>query len=350
MKKITVALASSPYEVVIGPQVRHEIGAFVSEHLPRARRVAIVTTSDIHELGYDQLDLPVASDIILLPPGEAAKNFATVAQASEQLASLGLSRHDAIITVGGGATTDVGGFLAAIYLRGIAVLHVPTTLVGQVDAAIGGKTGINLAAGKNLVGAFHQPRGVWCDTATLATLPPRELSSGYGEIAKCWLLAGHQSAPTAADTLDDLVTMSIALKARIVAADEFEGGERALLNYGHTLAHAIESLALERDVNALRHGEAVGIGLFFAVRLALALGRCDDAAVSLVADTLDYFGLSSHLAGEVPIDEVMARMASDKKAHHDLTFVLPGPEGISVVRDVDPAVVRDTLERFLEET
>ncbi len=223
----------------------------------------------------------------------------------------------------------------------MAVVHVATTLLAQVDAAIGGKTAVDLAAGKNLVGAFHQPLGVLCDLDVLETLPEREWRSGWGEVAKCALL--ERRTDLSREQVASLVNLAVALKARIVSSDEREGGERALLNYGHTLAHAIEAIALERDPDELRHGEAVGVGLAFATRLAVRLGRLEEGRIGEVDRYLESFGLSSAL-GSFSTDAVVDFMTRDKKAHHDLTFVLDGPRGVEVVAGVDPAVVAATIE------
>ncbi len=186
-----------------------------------------------------------------------------------------------MVAVGGGAVTDLVGFAAAVYLRGVGVVQIPTSLVGQVDAAIGGKTGINLRAGKNLVGSFHQPLGVLCDTSVLSSLPERERRSGLGEVAKCWILESRDVVSLHRASLTELIEVSAGLKVGIVSDDEREGGRRVLLNYGHTLAHALEKIALARNEDELRHGEAVAIGLAFAARLARALDRVDDDVVDL---------------------------------------------------------------------
>jgi 5-deoxy-5-amino-3-dehydroquinate synthase len=238
--------------------------------------------------------------------------------------------------------TDTGGLAAAVYYRGVAVVHVPTTLLGQVDAAIGGKTGINLPEGKNLVGVFWQPAAVLCDTETLGTLPPREYVSGLGEMAKYAFLGveGLRDMP-----LEDAVAACVACKADVVGADEREGpsGRRALLNYGHTLAHALETVG-RYD---LRHGEAVAIGLAFAARLARRLGRIDSRRVEQHDRLLTGYGLPIRLPAGVDDDELVIVMGRDKKALDDgLVFVLDGPEGLEVVRDVKPNAVRDALEEL----
>jgi 5-deoxy-5-amino-3-dehydroquinate synthase len=347
--KIPVALRETPYEVTLGEGVRHEVSAFVNEHLARARAVVIITSAEIRRQPWFDLSFDLETHVIEVADGEAAKTLSSVAQVCEQLARWGVSRHDVIVGVGGGAITDLAGFVAAVYLRGVTVLHVPTSVVGQVDAAIGGKTAVDLAAGKNLVGAFHQPAGVWCDTTTLATLSDRERTAGMGEVAKCWLLEGRRAELLALTSMDDLIEMSVSLKARIVAADEFERtGQRALLNYGHTLGHAIELVALARDANELRHGEAVAIGLAFAARLAQRLGRVRDDVVVETDAVLAFFGLPSRLTGDFDAARLLEAMSRDKKAHHDLTFVLAGRQGFEVVTGIDPVLVGEVLENFQE--
>jgi 5-deoxy-5-amino-3-dehydroquinate synthase len=217
---------------------------------------------------------------------------------------------------------------------------VPTTLLGQIDAAIGGKTGVNIREGKNLIGAFWQPAAVLCDTETLSTLPPREYRSGLGEMAKYAFLG----VPDLRDlSLDDAVAACVSCKADIVGADEREDGRRALLNYGHTLAHALET-AGSYD---LRHGEAVGIGLVYAARLAHRLGRIDGERVSEHEAVVAAYDLPLRMPPGLDRDELIAIMARDKKASGEgLTFVLDGPCGIDVVRDVPERAVMDTLEEM----
>src|SRR5436305_4569151 len=228
----------------------------------RARRAAIVTQENIDIT----VDAGVEQRVFLMDEGEEAKCLETVEELCRGFARWGLTRADVVVAVGGGVVTDTAGFAAAVYHRGVPVVHVSTTLLGQVDAAIGGKTGVNVPEGKNLIGAFWQPAAVLCDTEVLSSLPPREYASGLGEMAKYAFLGveGLRDMP-----LDDAVAACVACKAAVVAGDEREGGDRALLNYGHTLAHALE-IAGHYD---LRHGEAVAIGLVFAAELAAVLER-----------------------------------------------------------------------------
>jgi 5-deoxy-5-amino-3-dehydroquinate synthase len=344
--RITVDLAGRSYDVVLGDGARRQLAALISQRAPRARAAAIVTSPSLARQPWFDLETGLVQHVLEVPEGESAKTLTVLDSLCERLSELGLSRSDVVVGVGGGATTDLAGFAAAVYLRGVALVQVPTSLVGQVDAAIGGKTAVNLRSGKNLVGSFHQPLGVLCDFETLETLSERERLGGLGEVAKCWLLEGRRAGQLTNESTGDLVEMSVRLKARVVSGDEFEGGERALLNYGHTLAHALEILSLKRGTDDLRHGEAVAIGLAFAVRLAHALGRVGADDIVNHDEVLKALGLSGWLPEEFEVDELIRAMGHDKKANHDLTFVLNGADGFEVVRAVDPSVVADALASF----
>jgi 5-deoxy-5-amino-3-dehydroquinate synthase len=343
---VTVDLAERSYDVVLAEDARADLSSLIATKAPKAKVAVFVTSKSLSEQPWFDLQSGIEQHVLTVPEGEMAKTLASFESLCEQLAELQLSRDDVIVGVGGGAVTDLAGFAAATYLRGIALVQVPTSLVGQVDAAIGGKTGVNLRAGKNLVGSFHQPIGVLCDFSTLLTMPERERLAGLGEVAKCWLLEGGFAAELPAVSFHDLIVLSVTLKAAIVSEDEREGGRRALLNYGHTLAHALEKVALARDSEELRHGEAVAIGLAFAPRLAAALGRVDANEVVRHDEVLLALGLQSRIPAHFPTSSLVEAMSHDKKAHHDLTFVLGGAEGFETVRGVDPALVQDVLERF----
>ncbi|MDQ2648740.1 MAG: 3-dehydroquinate synthase [Actinomycetota bacterium] len=333
MITVEVPLPNGTYPVVVGPGARHELAALVPE---RARRVALVT----------QAGIPLSVDpgrehrVFEIGDGEPAKSLATIEQLARAWAAWGLTRGDAVVAVGGGVVTDTAGFAAASYHRGIPVVHVPTTLLGMVDAAIGGKTGVNLPEGKNLVGAFWQPAAVVCDLDALTTLPERELRSGRGELAKYHFLTGDDLL---ALDLEERVAAAVRIKATVVAADELEDPSntrgRATLNYGHTLAHALET-AGRYD---LRHGEAVAVGLLYAAELAARLGRIDRARVDEHRAVLGAYDLAGGLPAGSDPDELVALMARDKKALDGLTFVLDGPDGVEVVAGVDPGVARDTV-------
>jgi 5-deoxy-5-amino-3-dehydroquinate synthase len=241
-----------------------------------------------------------------------------------------------VVAVGGGLVTDVAGFAAAVYHRGVAVVHVSTTLLGQIDAAVGGKTGVNLPEGKNLVGAFWQPTAVLCDTEVLATLPPREYRSGLGEMAKYHFLG---RSDLDALPLDERVAACVAVKAAVVAGDEREGGRRATLNYGHTLAHALE-IATGHE---LTHGEAVAIGLVFAGELAFHLGRIDEVRLAEHRRVVTAYDLPSTIPEGLDDAELIELMGRDKKAIDGLTFVLDGPDGVESVTGVDTAAIEAAL-------
>jgi 5-deoxy-5-amino-3-dehydroquinate synthase len=340
---IGVDLGARSYDVLIGRGARHELAGLIPAS---ARKALVVTQAGIGVT----VDPGIETEIVEIPDGERTKSLATVEEICRRAARFGLSRADVFVGVGGGVVTDVAGFAAACWHRGTAVVHVATSLLAQVDAAIGGKTGVNLPEGKNLVGAFWQPSAVICDTETLASLPPAEWRSGHGEMAKYAFLGvdGLESL-----SLEDQVARCVELKARVVAADEREGGARMNLNYGHTLAHALEAAGFAGEsgdvadaggqVPALRHGEAVAIGLVFAARLAHALGRIDVARVRRHEDVVAAYDLPARVPSGADPERLVSFMARDKKAHGDLTFVLDGPHGVEPVRDVPPSVVAEIL-------
>jgi len=344
---IPVAVPDHPYEVVVGPGVLSEI----PERLGDRRRVAIVSQRAIADLhaGAVLEALPDA-ELVIIGDGEAAKTLATVEELCSHFAAAGLLRGDAVVALGGGVVGDTAGFAAAVYHRGVDVVQAPTTLLAQVDAAIGGKTAVNLPEGKNLVGAFHQPVAVVADVATLATLPEREYRSGLGEAAK-YALMDPESAPTDLEGVADvlardpalltvLVAACVGIKAVVVAADPGERtGARATLNYGHTLAHALET----SGGYELLHGEAVAIGLVFAAELACALGRIDEAEVARHRAFIERLGLPIRVPDGAHSDEILDAMRRDKKASGGLTFVLRSRDGLDVVDD-PPA---PALERAL---
>jgi 5-deoxy-5-amino-3-dehydroquinate synthase len=329
MITLPVELGDRSYDVLVGAGARHRLLEVVPAG---AQRAAIVT----------QPDLPVTVDpgiehrIFLIDQGEDAKNLETIEQLCREFTRWGLTRSDVVVAVGGGVVTDAAGFAAAVYHRGVAVIHVATSLLAQVDAAIGGKTGVNLPEGKNLVGAFWQPHAVLCDTETLETLPPREYRSGLGEMAKYHFLGAEDLSDL---SLEERVARCVAMKARVVAGDEREGGDRALLNYGHTLAHALET-AGEYD---LRHGEAVAIGLVYAARLAEALGRIDAARVAQHRKVVTAYDLPTDLPPGSSAVQLVELMLRDKKATDGLTFVLDGPRGVEVVKGVSESTVAEVL-------
>jgi 5-deoxy-5-amino-3-dehydroquinate synthase len=327
---VPVDLGDRSYDVLVGAGARRELAGLLPA---RARRAAIVTQEAIEV----DIDPGREHQVFVMGDGEAAKSLSTVEDLCRRFARWGLTRDDVVVTVGGGVVTDTGGFAAASYHRGVALVHVPTTLLGQIDAAIGGKTGVNLPEGKNLVGAFWQPSGVVCDTEVLESLPPRQYRSGLGELAKYHFLVDDDigSLP-----IDERVARCVEIKAEVVAGDETEAGRRAILNYGHTLAHALET-AGHYDVT---HGEAVAIGLVYAARLARRLGRIDDARVARHDEVVQAYELPCQLPPGSSPDELIDLMGRDKKATTGLTFVLDGPSGVEVVAGLDEADLRATFE------
>lgn len=334
MIEVTVDLSGGRgYPVVVGRGARSKLEEFVPSS---ARRVAVITQEHLPV----ELDLRGNHRVFHVGDGESHKTLATVERLCSELAAWGMTRADGIVGLGGGLVTDVAGFVASVYHRGIPVLHVPTTLLGQIDAAVGGKTGVNLPEGKNLVGAYWQPSAVLCDTELLETLPEREWRCGRGELAKYHWLGGGRLDEL---PLEQRIAACVQIKADVVAGDERESGRRALLNYGHTLAHAIE-IAGGHD---LRHGEAVAVGLVFAAELACALGRIGRDEVAEHRRVVEAYGLSAALPSGLDTEHLIVLMGRDKKVLADgLTFVLDGPQGVEVVNGVDPEVVRSTLEAF----
>ncbi len=334
MRHVTVPLEERSYEVIVG----HGAAEYLGTVLPQtAKRAAVVTQRGI--------PVEIVADIpyerFFIGGGEQHKTLDTVGELCRAFARMGLTRHDVVIGVGGGLVTDVAGFAAATYHRGVPVVHVATTLLGMVDAAIGGKTGVNLVEGKNLVGAFWQPSGVICDLDALDTLPDRERRCGLGEMAKYHFLTGDDLL---AMGLTDRVARCVEIKADVVAGDEREGGRRAILNYGHTLGHALEIATEHR----LLHGEAVAIGLIFAAHLANVLGRIPAERVDQhFAVVGEEYELATDIPGGLEADRLIELMHRDKKALDGLTFVLDGPDGVEVVAGVDEQPVRVALDRML---
>jgi 5-deoxy-5-amino-3-dehydroquinate synthase len=346
----SVNLGDRSYDVCVKEGARRELTRVLSEKAPHAHSAVVVTSAALSTQPWFDLDTGLFQTTLLVPEGEAAKNLGALESLLEAMADAHLSRADVVVGVGGGAVTDLAGFAAAVYLRGIDLVQVPTSLVGQVDAAIGGKTGVNLRGGKNLVGSFHQPLSVLCDTGVLTTLPERERRSGMGEIAKCWILEKRDVDSLSRASQSELIEASVGLKARIVSDDEREGAGRVLLNYGHTLAHALEKIAWRAAPDELRHGEAVAVGLAFAARLARALGRVDDQVVDYHDAVLAALELNGRLAQNYETSELVEAMGFDKKARHDLSFVLAGPEGFELIRGLDPAFVARVIDQFKGES
>ena len=321
VNRVHVDLGTRSYPVVVGHGVVGEIDSL----LPKSAKRAVIVTQK--EIGF-VVKPKIESTTVFIGNGEQHKNLQTIEMLAQKFAEFGLTRNDVVIGVGGGMVTDVAGFAAASWHRGTPVLHVSTSLVGMVDAAIGGKTGVNIDQGKNLVGAFWQPCAVVCDLDALKTLPEREMRCGLGEVAKYHFLTGDDLL---ALEMPQRIARCVEIKAKIVAADERESGGRALLNYGHTLAHA-----LERSSDfSLAHGEAVAVGMIYAAHLAHAMQRISQARVEehykVIGQT---YGLKVKPDKKINRKDLIELMRHDKKAVSGLTFVLDGASGIEVVSGV----------------
>jgi 3-dehydroquinate synthase len=355
-RTIRVELGPRSYDIVVGTGVLDRAAAVAGGRA----RVAVVSQEAIAARHAEPLLAALRRagtvvELFLMGDGEEAKSLPTVESLCRRFAAWGLLRGDAVVALGGGVVGDTAGFTAAAYHRGVACLQAPTTLLAQVDAAIGGKTGVNLPEGKNLVGAFHQPVAVLCDVDTLATLPEREYRAGLGEVAKYAFMGDAELRATLADekaaaallardpdVLTDVVARSAAIKAAVVAADEHERtGLRATLNYGHTLAHALETVG----GYGLLHGEAVAVGLVFAAELAARLDRLPPEAPDATRQMLARFGLPTSAPDGLAAADVLTLMRRDKKAAGGLTFVLPAPGGGPLERVDDPPAA--AVERAL---
>ncbi len=351
---------ASPYDVVVGHDVLGGLPAMLGEGV---RRIAICHASMLADLAERvAATLPDSVEVLYLalPDGEDAKSAQVAVDAWEALGDAGLTRSDAVVTVGGGAVTDMGGFIAATWLRGVRVVHVPTTLLAMVDAAVGGKTGLNTDAGKNLVGAFHEPAGVICDLDVLTTLPRAELVSGLGEVIKCGFIAdpeilaltdceGDAALTPGSPVFRELVERAIRVKIDVVVGDLKETGGsgghpgREVLNYGHTMAHAIEKATDFR----MRHGEAVALGMVYVAELARLAGRLDEAAAALHAAKLSDVGLPTRWDG-APFEELLATMRVDKKSRGDLLrfVVLDGIGRPGLLEGPDESLLRAAYDHL----
>lgn len=364
---VAVALGDRSYDIVIGPDLLEGVGERLASLAP-GTRAAIVTDENVAALHLEAVEAGLKDKIgltgtIVLPPGEATKSFAQLEPLCEELLELGVERRDSVIALGGGVIGDLAGFAASLVRRGVRLVQVPTTLLAQVDSAVGGKTGIDTPQGKNLVGSFYQPSLVVADTGVLETLSERQFRAGYAEVAKYgllgdaaffdWLEANWKkifSEPGAARR--EAIEKSCLMKAAIVAEDEREAGQRALLNLGHTFGHAIEAFAGYSD--RLLHGEGVAIGMKLAFDFSEELALCPRADCERMADHLEAVGLPTRIAemgAPLPsAQDLLALMAQDKKVEGGkLTFVLVRGIGHAYVeRDVPMDRLEDFLARRCE--
>lgn len=354
----TVALAERSYPIHIGAGLLED-AAFVGALLP-ARKVALVTSSVVAPLHAAKVRAAAAGREfveIVLPDGESHKTLGTVSRILDVLVANRFARDDLLVALGGGVVGDMTGFAAACYQRGIGFVQIPTTLLAQVDSSVGGKTGVNHPGGKNLIGAFHQPRAVIADTATLRTLPPRELRAGLAEVIKYGLLGdrdffewieAHAEALLALESaaISHAVLRSCAIKATIVSRDEQERGERALLNLGHTFGHAIETVT---GYTSWLHGEAVGLGLLMAASMSQRAGWLAADEVIRLERLLDRVGLRTSARGEVSAEAMRLAMQLDKKVQAGrVRLVLLRGIGVGFVTADYPAeALEATLQAYL---
>jgi 3-dehydroquinate synthase len=349
--RLTVHTAS-PYEVVVGHGVTDEVRSLVGDE---ARRVAIIHPLTLHDRAEHLRAVLDDLDVLLIevPDGEAAKAAEVLTRSWDALGDDGFTRSDVVVGLGGGSTTDLAGFVAATWLRGVRFVNLPTTVLGMVDAAVGGKTGINTSGGKNLVGAFHEPAGVLCDLDVLASLSTEELRSGMAEVVKCGFIADPsilelvEAAPDSvldptSSLLAELIAKSVAVKAATVADDLRETGGtagigREALNYGHTLGHALERVHGYR----LRHGEAISVGMVFVAEIAHRSGRIDTDLLARHRSILGAVGLPT--TDDTGFDDLLAAMRLDKKARgNQLRFVvLDGLAHPSVLAGPDEQLLRE---------
>ncbi len=330
-----------------------------SEFLPKAAgKLFVVTNHKVWELHRSKLDPQISNcaAALFLPAGEPNKRLVCVEMLAEQMVEQGADRTSVVIGFGGGIVTDVSGFLAAIFMRGIPVLQIPTTLLAQVDAAIGGKTGVNLVSGKNLIGSFHQPLAVLIDPEVLETLPDREYRAGLFEVIKCAiirdpdlfrLLATRAEAALAKQpsVVDHLIAAPVRIKAEVVSADERESDLRRILNFGHTIGHAIEA---ETEYTRFLHGEAVAWGMLAAIRLAELKGELRSKDAVAMRDLIKLYGPLPSAADLKP-DALVARLASDKKTlQGKVHFVLPVAIGsVTIVSGIEPKLISQAIVESL---
>ena len=319
MTPVEIRTSSSRYDALVGSNLLDTIGEVVSQHL-RLGRCAIVTDTNVAPLFADRVSRSLAavgfqSTVIKIPPGEKSKSLAEAGAICDQLIAARLDRSSFLVALGGGVVGDLAGFVAAIYQRGIPYVQAPTTLLAQVDSSIGGKTAVNTATGKNLIGALHHPVVVIADVDVLQTLPPRELNQGFAEIIKHAIICDAELFEMLEDfdrkNFEQLVKRNVAIKAQFVAADERdETGRRALLNFGHTVGHAIESAGEYHD---LLHGEAVSLGIVAACDISVRKAGLPEAQRLKVISLLERFGLPTRLPANISREKVLRALPLDKK-------------------------------------
>jgi 3-dehydroquinate synthase len=359
--RIPVTTASRSYEVLIRRRLLREAGQLIEQAVPRCTHVCVVTSRPIRKPWGKTLEKGLRGTsgkvhFFEMPDGERAKRLANLEKLAEKLVERGADRQSLIVALGGGVVGDVGGFLASVFMRGIPVIQVPTTLVAQVDSAIGGKTGVNLTNGKNLVGTFHQPACVLLDPDVLSTLPEREYRSGLFEAMKYGVIRDprifemmekHRDALLARDNdlLEQLIVACMRVKAEVVSSDERESGERRILNFGHTIGHALEA---ETGYKSLLHGEAVGWGMIAAASIARQAGVSDKETAQRITDMVIAYGPLPKF--KVKPTRILKRLMSDKKTVGGTPhFVLARRVGeVEIVNDVPKRVILRAIEKLNE--
>jgi 3-dehydroquinate synthase len=358
MISIPVVAPSRSYEVLIERGLLAHAGECLGKFLTN-RRAFVVTVPPVRRRWAKVLlkslsASGIAADLLEMPDGERSKRLATLEKLADRLVKLGADRDVTLIALGGGVVCDVTGFLASIYMRGVDVIQVPTTVLAQVDAAIGGKTGVNLVAGKNLLGTFHQPRAVLVDPAVLETLSSREYRAGLYESLKCGVIGDAELFRLFEDrrreildrdpvVLEKVIANSVRLKASVVSADEREGGLRQVLNFGHTIGHALEA---ETRYTQLLHGEAVAWGMIAASHIAVSTGKLDSLTARRITDAVLNFGRLPSL--KMKTSSIVRRLLSDKKTRQGVVhFILPREIGkVEIVGDVPEAIVRSAVDEI----
>jgi len=360
LQRVRVGIGEGGYEVVIGPGALDRCGELLAE-VSSAQRIALITDAAVGELYGPKVSALLASagfevHALSFAPGETSKTWAVAGQLLEAMARDGVERGDVVVALGGGVVGDLAGFVAATYLRGIAFAQIPTTLLAQVDSSIGGKTGVDLEAGKNLAGAFKQPLVVISDTDVLSTLPEPEWRSGLAEVAKSAVIGGEEFLGWLEDhaqalvdrepsVCEDAVVRSATFKAGVVSVDEREVGVRECLNYGHTLGHAIEKVA---GYGVVAHGIAVGEGMRFAVRLAVECAHASRDFVARQDALLDALGLVS-IDSSFDADEIASALRSDKKVRGGVTrWVLADGPGIWRCESVEERIMMEHIHAWTE--
>ncbi len=348
MQRFPVSTPQRDYFACIGRGILHHIADFIP---PKTGKVFILTTRDVFDLHGAAFD--PKHHVLFFPGGEARKRVSEVEALAEQMVEHGADRSSLLVAIGGGIVTDMGGFLAASFMRGIPVIQVPTTLLAQVDAAVGGKTGVNLVAGKNLFGAFHQPLAVLIDPDVLTTLPEREYRAGLYEIIKGGIIRDRplfdflesnseavlRQEPAA---VERIIADKVRIKCEVVTADEKEGDLRRILNFGHTIGHALES---ETQYSRFLHGEAVAYGMHAATDLAVRTGCLAQEIANRIHAVVRLYGPIPSVDG-IPAENLLKRLASDKKTiQGKVHFVLPTDIGtVKVVTGVDPDLILQAIE------